>query len=415
MYTLAASDTLAGVASAASKVTCTIYGMELDGTTETYKVLYQGQLAAAAATIYTATANGPTFVRAIDVVNTDTVARTFALYRGGTSDANKITPTIVLAAGESIHYGENGWAPISYIAHDHTTADGTGPLTNDEHDGYVQMSAIADPSAPSSGLGRLYFKNVANRIVPKWVGPSGLDTPVQPALFGNNVALWVPNTSTTVAISFGTPWTARNAGTSAAQSTPAITNASLYASMKRALFGTGTTSTGSSGTVSAQALALVGSSGIGGFFAFFRVGMDPTNFRTDNRIIVGMSNTNAAIAAEPSTINNTIAFGKDSTDTNYQIIQRDASAVTKTDVGRACTAEDIIDFYIFAPSSGNVYVRVVRQTAAGPLVLVDNLDISGSYLPSTSTVLYANVQIQATTGAAAAGLGLNRIYVETDI
>jgi len=415
MYTLAASDTLAGVASAASKVTCTIYGMELDGTTETYKVLYQGQLASSAATIYTATANGPTFVRAIDVVNTDTVGRTFALFRGGTADANKITPTIALAAGESIHYGENGWAPIASINHDHTAADSTGPLTNDEHDGYSKYAAIADPGASSTGTGLFYFKDVASRIVPKWVGPTGLDTVAQPALFGNNIALWVPNTSTTVSVNIGTPWTARNSGTSAAQSTPAITNASLYASMKRALFGTGTTSTGSSGTQSGAALAMIGSTGIGGFFAFFRFGMDPTNFRTDNRILVGMTALNGAITAEPSAINNTIAFGKDSTDTNYQIIQRDASAVTKTDVGRACTSEDVIDFYIFATGTGNVTVRAVRQTSAGPSVLVDNLDISSSYLPPNSQVLYAHAQIQATTGAAAAGLGLNRIYVETDI
>ena len=76
MLTLAANDTLAGVASAATEVTCTVFGMELNTSTnaETYKVLIQLQLAAAAATIYTATANGPTFVRSIHVVNTNAAA-----------------------------------------------------------------------------------------------------------------------------------------------------------------------------------------------------------------------------------------------------------------------------------------------------------------------------------------------------
>jgi len=110
MYTLAANDTLAGVASAASEVTCTIFGMELNGTTETYKVLYQGQLANSSATIYTATANGPTFVRSITVVNNDTTTLTFQLLRGGTAATNVITPVFSLLPGASALYEDGlGW------------------------------------------------------------------------------------------------------------------------------------------------------------------------------------------------------------------------------------------------------------------------------------------------------------------
>jgi hypothetical protein len=110
MIILAASDTLAGVASVASKITITIYGMELASGVETYKVLYQGQLPNAANTIYTATGNGPTFIRSIDIVNTDTVARTFSLYRGGTAAANQITPTFTILAGNQAHYEDQlGW------------------------------------------------------------------------------------------------------------------------------------------------------------------------------------------------------------------------------------------------------------------------------------------------------------------
>jgi len=110
MFTLAANDTLAGVASAASQVTCTIFGMELNGTTETYKVLAQSQLSDSAGTIYTATANGPTFVRTITVVNTDTVSRTFRLFRGGTADSNAITPIFNLTPDSIASYEDGlGW------------------------------------------------------------------------------------------------------------------------------------------------------------------------------------------------------------------------------------------------------------------------------------------------------------------
>lgn len=114
MLILAASDSLSGVAATgASEVTTTLFGMELNTTTgvETYKVLAQAQLAAAAATIYTATANGPTFVRSILVVNTDAAnASTFQLFRGGTAAANAITPVFTLLPGGCANYEDGtGW------------------------------------------------------------------------------------------------------------------------------------------------------------------------------------------------------------------------------------------------------------------------------------------------------------------
>jgi hypothetical protein len=110
MIILEANSTLAGGASVASQLTCTIFGMELNGTTETYRVLDQRQLASAPATIYTATANGPTFIRTIDVVNNDTVIRTFRLFRGGTANANAITPNYSLFPSGIGHYEDQcGW------------------------------------------------------------------------------------------------------------------------------------------------------------------------------------------------------------------------------------------------------------------------------------------------------------------
>lgn len=101
MLFLAAADYLAGVANAASKVTCTISGDEITVATgaDAGKVLDQRQLAAAAATIYTVPAGTVTVVKTIIVVNTDTVTRTFQLFRGGTGPGNAITSLISLAAG----------------------------------------------------------------------------------------------------------------------------------------------------------------------------------------------------------------------------------------------------------------------------------------------------------------------------
>jgi len=113
MITIPASDTIAGAApSGANEVTCTLFLMELNTGTqvETY-TKDQQQLAVAAATIYTATADGPTLVRSIHVVNTDTGNEsTFQLFVGGTAAANAITPIFTLPAGGMATYEDQlGW------------------------------------------------------------------------------------------------------------------------------------------------------------------------------------------------------------------------------------------------------------------------------------------------------------------
>lgn len=111
MLTLAAADTLAAVAQSATTVTCTVFGMELNAGTETYKVLDQRQLAAAAATIYTVPASTSAFVRSITLVNTNAGAsQTFQLFRGGLVAANAITPSITIPAGGMAVYEDGeGW------------------------------------------------------------------------------------------------------------------------------------------------------------------------------------------------------------------------------------------------------------------------------------------------------------------
>jgi hypothetical protein len=111
MLCLAAADTVAGVAQTAATLTFTMFGMELNGSTEDYKVLFQGQLPAAAATQYTAPASTTTFVKSMAVVNTSAAAsQTFQLFRGGTAAANAITPSLRIPAGGMAVYEDGfGW------------------------------------------------------------------------------------------------------------------------------------------------------------------------------------------------------------------------------------------------------------------------------------------------------------------
>ena len=108
MLTLETAQTIAAGSSTGS-VALTIMGMELVGTTETYKVLEQGQLTSSVATVYTTPGSTTAFVKSMHAVNLSGVPETFAIYVGGTAEANRITPDITLGDGGWAVYDENGW------------------------------------------------------------------------------------------------------------------------------------------------------------------------------------------------------------------------------------------------------------------------------------------------------------------
>lgn len=79
-------------------------------------------------------------------------------------DAGAKVPTAQLggAGADNTKFlrGDQTWqAPPAAVAHDHTSGDGSGVLTNDEHDGYSEMDHIAKPANPAAGKVRVYPKS----------------------------------------------------------------------------------------------------------------------------------------------------------------------------------------------------------------------------------------------------------------
>jgi hypothetical protein len=109
VITLAATNTIAGVASVGAKLTSTIYGDEVSAAGDTFKVLDQRQLAAIAATIYTVPAATIALVKSIHVVNTDVSDRTVQYFVNGTASSNAITPVLTIPAGGFGTYSSAGW------------------------------------------------------------------------------------------------------------------------------------------------------------------------------------------------------------------------------------------------------------------------------------------------------------------
>lgn len=62
---------------------------------DAFKVLYQGQIGNSAATLATVGAAKTWVIKLMTCVNTDTSARTFGLYIGGTAAANQVTSNAI--------------------------------------------------------------------------------------------------------------------------------------------------------------------------------------------------------------------------------------------------------------------------------------------------------------------------------
>ena len=76
------------------------------------------------------------------------------------------------------------------------------------------------PIAPSAGKTKVFTDSMATRRLVGSIDSNGLHFDFQPALFNSTTYMWLAGTGTTLAINWGTSFTARNNGTGAAQATP---------------------------------------------------------------------------------------------------------------------------------------------------------------------------------------------------
>lgn len=285
---------------------------------------------------------------------------------------------------------------------------------NAEHvvDQYLDLPDVVTPAAPSVGALRMFAKTRAARATLNTIGPSGIDVAYQPAFFGNTIIMWLPSNSTSQT-AFGVVYTARNSGTGAAQDTPARASTNAMTSMSRARFGTGSTATGASGTQTAAVVAWRGNgAGLGGFFFNARFGVE--TLAADQRVFIGLSANNAAMAADGSTWANTCGLVKDSADSTWQFATRNATTLTKTPSGATVTAGQILDLYVFTPPNNNatVYVRLVDVITG--TIYMDDVEIT-SNLPVNTTFMYMQAHTQSVTGTTAKQLAVNKMYLEQDL
>lgn len=311
---------------------------------------------------------------------------------------------IVGGSNTQIQFNDNGaFGGDADFTWDSTTKD---LVLGGTDTGITLKGITTEPSAPSAGNLHYYSKLIAGRMIPKVVGPAGVDTPLQAALWGNNISLWTPTTATE-GVWQGT------AGAGAGTYTTALpTTTNLYTAMKRGGWANVVTTTNQVlGQRNTEAMFFIGSTtGQGGFFFFARCGFDV--WTNGGRFFAGFHTATTVVSADPSALNNTVGFCVDAADNGAISFLTRSTSATKASTGFTITTSKGYDLYIFcAPNSNTIYWRIVD--------IVAGTEASGSTTtttPAANTMLTAGVLASnaALTPVTSIQLGLNRIYVETD-
>jgi hypothetical protein len=270
-------------------------------------------------------------------------------------------------------------------------------------------------AAPAADTVRLFRRKLAGRNLPAFVGPSGLDSSLQPALHGNNAFIVGVASGTTAPTVFGGTLT-----TAATMSMPALASTSLWASMQRKRFATSTTAGNASGMRTAYTQWWRGNAaGRGGFF--FRAQFGQSSAISGEQKFIGLCASTGALAGEPSALVNMIGVGCDSTDPtsgNYFLMRNDATgAATKVDLGASAARNTNAgyDLAIFCrphdgTTAGDITVRMTNLNT-GAVILDDVTYTTDLPDPATFLAMKAECRNSATFQVA---IEVAKLYVESD-
>ena len=312
------------------------------------------------------------------------------------SGVDTILSQVLLQPGYTLTFNNDGkWEIIN------------GAQVMDE--GFLLSGVAAEPSTPSDDTMWFYAKKVGGRMFPKWKGPSGLDTTVQPFLGQNTVMMMLPQTTTTITL-----WGLTNTSVGTV-STPALASTNLRTSMRRWIWtSAGTNPSASEGRTATGLVWRGDTAGLGGWFYSCRWAISSST--ANQQVAVGLWAATGATSTSvvPSALVNCIFAGWDSADTNLQIMHNDGSGTcTKIDLGanfptNSTTA--VYEFMMFAaPNGSSVYYRVVRLDTGD----VTEGEITTD-LPTSTTFLTRHEYMNNGGTAAAVILEVCRIYIETD-
>lgn len=280
----------------------------------------------------------------------------------------------------------------------------------------LNLVAVATPAAAPSNTITIFGRDIAGRILPAIIGPSGLDTSLQPIIARNKIIYWNPaGNSTTITAEGAAALTATGTATAA---NVATTNRYTYMRRLEYLVTTAATSA-VAGFRAPAAQFTVGapSAGNGGFFMVARWGPATGVATATNRAFVGMANSTAAPTdVQPSTITNIVGMGWDAADANIQIMYRGAGAVTKVDLGASFPVPttdraNVYEISLFSPPGTTQQVGYLVTNLSSDITASGTITTN---LPTTSTFLAPRGWMSVGGTSSVIGIALMSLYVETD-
>lgn len=279
--------------------------------------------------------------------------------------------------------------------------------------GNLRLPSIATPSTPAADGINLFARKVGGRNMPAFVGPSGVDSSLQPYLARNKVSLWIASgNATTISVVGGPALTPSGTATAA---NVALTN--LHTMMRRLeyLVTVAATNAIAGWRINAGQFARGNAAKLGGFHLVCRWGPATGVSVATTRAFVGIrASTSAPTDVNPSTLVSMIGMGWDAADTNIQLMHNDASGTaTKIDTGIPRPTADRTSVYeialFCAPNASNISYEVTD--------LVNDTVFSGvasTDLPANNILLTHLAYLSVGGTSSVIGMALMSLYLETD-
>jgi hypothetical protein len=286
----------------------------------------------------------------------------------------------------------------------------SGVLVND--DGTMILPVPAAPATPAADTLAVFARARGGRILPAFMGPSGLDSTLQPFL-GFNRIMWVTGTGNSTTIAATGIATSAN-GTATAR---AFATTNLFTSLRRVGFVSAATAGSATGLRSAIAQFWRGNApGLGGFMIVWRFAHSDATLVANAQTWVGLAATTTAMGATaPSALLNQIGMGHDTGDADFRIMHNDATGVaTEIPLGASFPAQstntDVYELVLFcAPNGSEVKWQATRLNTGDMATGTITTD-----LPASATLLAPQMTRNNGGTAAAVGIDLINFYGEVD-
>lgn len=282
--------------------------------------------------------------------------------------------------------------------------------------GQLRLPTIAAPATPAAGGLKLFGRSISGRAMPAFMGPSGLDSTLQPHMGRNKIGIAIPTGNNNSIAVVGLLSGAVGTGTIA---NVATTN--RHTRMRRLDYLVGTAATTAVAGYRNNALQwTLGAStaGDGGFHMIYRWGPATGVSVATHRAFVGMRGSAAnPTDVNPSTLTNICGMGWDAADTNIQFMYNDAAGTaTKIDLGASFPVPtvdraDVYEIALFAPpgTTQSLSYEVTDLTTGAVATGTVTTDI-----PANTQLLtpYGYVSVGGTSSIV--GFAIMGLYIESD-